>query len=196
MTTMRAVPAIASVAIVLLSGANCRHVGAQGSIGWHQPKYDGQRKEVPGLSLRGTGCHLEVLDSDSSVICRAIAVPVPKCARLNVAGTGADGGMTFEHLSMGSDCPPPRFSSGVIGPGQFFVEGTSGAFAAICDDAYWCQRSLLRQQIFECCRQDKSIQGTAVCKVTPHEGVCVEGDEEEAGNRNVADPPGDAGIAP
>ena len=196
-TAMRAMTAIAAVAVVLLSGANCRHGRGAGPTGWQQRWHAGDLTEVPGLSLRGNGCHLELLDPDSAVICGAIAWPMSKCAPLNVSRTGADGGWIHERFSMGSDCPPPRFSSGVMGRGSFLVEGASGVFSAICDDAYGCQRSILREQILRCCSQDKSIQDTAVCRVPPHEGVCVEDlDEEEGDNRNAADLPGDAGLEP
>lgn len=168
---MRSVSVIAGV---LLSG--CAH-GVVAPSGARPDKYAGQPKEVPGLSLRGQGCHVDVIDSDGTVICKGIAFPVPKCSPLTVLRTGANGAMTGERFSLGSDCPAPRFSSGVIGPGGFFVEGKSGGFEVICDDASKCQRSVLREQILDCCHQEKAIRNTAVCNVAPHEGVCSELDE-------------------
>ena len=169
--------------LVLLFGAcsSAQHPVAPG-------KYVGGLKEVPGLSLRGNGCHVELLDSNGSVICVAIAFPIPKCAPMTVVGTGTDGGIAVERFSIGSDCPAPRFTSGVAGAGGFFVEGKSGEFSVICDDASQCRRSAVRDKILECCRQDKSIQETEICRVAPaDEGVCSEVEVEEGNSQNAVD---------
>lgn len=153
-------------------------------------------REIRGLSLRGKGCHVELLDADGSTICRAIAMPFPRCFPLTVFARTPDGGMAGERLSLGSSCSPPRLTSAALGPGYFFVESDAGSFGVICDNASKCQRDVFSEQIRSCCRKDVGIQNTAICTVTPQHGVCVEEDEDDslsATERGSSDTSSDGG---
>jgi hypothetical protein len=93
---------------------------------------------LPRLSLRGSGCHRELLAADGGRICGAVVLDEGARACATHAGwiRTPDGGTEFVTQRFGSGClpPGPRFAS--LGRGFYFVEGKSGsAFTVLCDDA-------------------------------------------------------------
>lgn len=130
-------------------------------------------EELPGLAIRGQGCHVELLGPDGGRVCWAVATRVPACAPFTAFGAGEDGGMTARKYRLGSTCPEPHVSSASLGSGDFLVERNGVVFQAICDDAPTCQRSVLSKHILACCDRDETIRNTSVCKVKHHAGVCV-----------------------
>lgn len=143
-------------------------------------------KEVRGLSLRGDGCHVELLSSDGSVICTAIAAHVPKCTPLMVSKIGLVPGAKLERWHLGSSCPLPRLASVDVGNGHFFIEVDEVVYNVVCDDASASVRNGFLSQIQRCCRQDKSIQGTPVCDVSQTD-VVPPPEYDDAGHHDTKD---------
>lgn len=135
----------------------------------------GALHEEPDLGLRGDGCHVELLAGDGGVICKAVATPVARCAPLTAFVSEDDGGLGVRRFQLGSSCPAPHLASVVLGNGAFFVEKNAVVFAVICDDAPACHRAGQRKRILACCAREPSIRDSAVCRVSPYAGVCVEG---------------------
>lgn len=131
-------------------------------------------RELPGLTLRGAGCHVELFAPDGGRICSAVTAALPKCAPFTALQPNEDGGMTAQRYRLGSMCSEPRLSSTALGNGGFLVEREGVVFQAICDDASRCQRGALSKLILECCQRDETIRGTPVCKVSPQAGVCID----------------------
>jgi hypothetical protein len=138
------------------------------------PGWDRTAGEVPGLSLRGDGCHVEVVAGDGGAVCSGIATLVPSCSPLLLMRSAIDGGMTGEKVSLGSWCPPPRIGSYSGGNGFFFLERRGQIFSVICDDASSCQRNSHSAEILKCCREDKTLHRLGLCRVKAEPGICVE----------------------
>lgn len=94
-------------------------------------KYGAEFVEMPGLTLRGTGCHRVRLAKDGSVLCSAFVRSVPKCHPAMIARDEVDGGFFSERVLLGSSCLPPRLNTGAIGGGSFFVEQADGRGATM-----------------------------------------------------------------
>jgi hypothetical protein len=130
-------------------------------------------EQLPGLAIRGQGCHVELLAPDGGRVCWAVATQLPPCASFTAFRSGQDGGLTVGKYRLGSTCPEPRLTSASLGSGGFFVEKEGVVFQVICDDAPSCQRGAFTKPILACCERDETIRGTSVCNVTPQVGVCV-----------------------
>lgn len=177
---VRAIRVARVLAVLLLSGSHCAHGNEQPASSAPRVYDEDEPRPLPGLSVRGTGCHVELLAPTGSVICTAIVTPLPGCLPFTGVRSEVDGGTTVTRLRLGSECPSPRVPSTSFGGGSFYVEGPSGAVHAICDDASKCQRGGFRRQILECCRQDTSLQETALCREVPTLQICSGSDAEEA----------------
>jgi hypothetical protein len=138
------------------------------------PKDWGTHGEVVGLSIRGRGCHVELLGPDGGAVCTGIATPIRRCSSFTVFRDPGDGGMVGEKSFLGSTCPTPHLSSYAMGNGTFFVEQNGTMYSLVCDDSSKCQRNSKSADILKCCREESSIRGSALCNVTPHSGVCVD----------------------
>lgn len=134
-------------------------------------------REIPGLSLRGTGCHVELLGADGGVLCKAIVTPIRECVPMTTFEMG-DGGMVAKRFGMGSSCPPPRLGSAVLGAGIYFVETKGQAFEVVCDDASKCQRNGFASHIQACCQLNKDIQGSPICAVDDTIESCFQDSED------------------
>ena len=140
-------------------------------------KRSGEIEEIPGLSLRGEGCHVELLAPNGSTICTGIATSLPKCFPMTALTSSEDGGMRVERFHLGSSCRTPRITSASLGPGSYFVDSADGGKSIICDNASSCQRRVFRERILNCCRHNTAIRDTAICDEPPQVGVCVEPNE-------------------
>ena len=138
------------------------------------PRWGRVSGEVPGLSLRGSGCHVDLMAPDGGVICSAVVRPLPPCTSLLILTNTSDGGMVGEKTFLGSSCPPPRLNSYSAGNGSFFVEHNGTVRSVICDNASRCQRNSHRAAILKCCREDRSLQRMGLCQVRAEAGVCME----------------------
>lgn len=127
------------------------------------PRVD-QVREIPGLSLRGVGCHVELLGADGGVICKAIVTPIRECVPMTKLEIG-DAGMVAKRFGLGSSCPPPRLGSAALGEGIYFVETRGQTFEVVCDDASKCQRNGFSSHIRACCQLNRDIQNSPTCAV-------------------------------
>ena len=135
-------------------------------------------REIPGLSLRGVGCHVELLGADGGVICNAIVTPIRECVQMTTHQIG-DGGMVAKRFGMGSSCPPPRLGSAALGVGIYFVETRGQTFEVVCDDASKCQRNGFSGHIRACCALKSDIQNSPICAVDDNIEPCIQ--EAEGG---------------
>lgn len=141
------------------------HIAAAFALAVGPSQWGEGMRELPGLSLRGAGCHVELSAPDGGRICSAVATPAPQCAPLTVLVSGPDGGMIGQRFLLGSKCDAPHLSSVAFGNGAFIVERNGETFSVICDDARPCERAPYRLQIMACCGREKSIQKSRICKV-------------------------------
>ena len=125
-------------------------------------KYGAEFTEMPGLTLRGTGCHRELLVR-GALLCTAFVRSVPKCHPAMITRDEPDGGIFSERVLLGSSCLPPRLNTGAIGGGSFFVEQQDGGLIAWCDDGEG--RPSHREQILSCCENDSKLNSTPACRL-------------------------------
>lgn len=125
-------------------------------------KYGTHFEELPGLTLRGTGCHRDLLARDGSRVCSAVVKSVPNCYPALIVRQETDGGTMGQRVLLGATCAPPRLNTGAMGAGRFFVDGEDGGVVALCDDADG--RDVTRKEIRDCCRVEKSIRYTSICR--------------------------------
>lgn len=124
-------------------------------------KYGAEFVEMPGLTLRGTGCYRELVARNGSVLCMAFVKGVPKCHPAMIVRDEPDGGVVSKRVLLGSSCVPPRLDTGAIGGGSYFVQQADGGLVAWCEDGDG--RSAHRDQVLKCCASEPRLAGTPQC---------------------------------
>jgi hypothetical protein len=135
-----------------------------GALRGSSKEYTPEIRELPRLTLRGGGCHRELLDDHGARICWGV---IEKAGCISWVDTSGD---TAKRNLFGSHCQPPGAKYGSEGNGSFFVEVDRGTFHLTCDDATYCERVFRRQAISACCSQAGMAPDAGWCDVPLDKG--------------------------